>query len=136
MSAPGPYQVQAAIAQVHATALRPEGTDWREIVQLYEALMEMAPSPVVALNHAVAVAMSEGPAAGLLLMDDLGESKELDDYQWYAAALDLHWPDPGSSARRVETLRRLTESTPCFELGIDRSAGVDAVVEDILGALP
>ena len=63
-------------------------------------------------------------------------TRELNDYQWYAAALDLQWPDPGSSARGVDTLRRLTRRTPCFELGIDRAAGVDAVVEDILGALP
>jgi RNA polymerase sigma-70 factor (ECF subfamily) len=94
MGAPGPYQVQAAIAQVHATALRPEATNWRQIVQLYEALMEMAPSPVVALNHAAAVAMSEGPAAGLLLMDDLAESGELDDYQWFQSS-------------RADLLRRL-----------------------------
>src|SRR5439155_15392736 len=94
MSAPGPYQVQAAIAQVHATALRPEATNWPQIVQLYEALMEMAPSPVVALNHDAAVAMSEGPAAGLLLMDDLGESDALDDYQWFHSS-------------RADLLRRL-----------------------------
>jgi RNA polymerase sigma-70 factor (ECF subfamily) len=94
MSAPGPYQVQAAIAQLHATALRPEGTNWQQIVQLYEALLEMAPSSVIALNHAAAVAMSEGPAAGLLLMDDLAESGELDDYQWFHSA-------------RADLLRRL-----------------------------
>jgi RNA polymerase sigma-70 factor (ECF subfamily) len=94
MSAPGPYQVQAAIAQVHATALRPEGTDWRQIVQLYEALLEMAPSPVIALNRAAAVAMSEGPAAGLLLIDDLAESGELEDYQWFHSS-------------RADLLRRL-----------------------------
>jgi RNA polymerase sigma-70 factor (ECF subfamily) len=94
MSAPGPYQVQAAIAHVHASALRPEGTDWRQISRLYEALMEMAPSPVVALNHAAAVAMAEGPAAGLLLIDEIAESGELDDYQW------LH-------SSRADLLRRL-----------------------------
>ena len=90
MSAPGPYQVQAAIAAVHATALRPEGTNWRQIVDLYQALMEMAPSPVVALNRAAAVAMAEGPAAGLLLVDEIAESGELEDYLWlHSARADL-----------------------------------------------
>ena len=62
-------------------------------------------------------------------------TRELDDYGWYTSALDLHWPEPGSSARRVEALRRLAERTCCFELGIDRAAGVEAVVDDILQAL-
>jgi RNA polymerase sigma-70 factor, ECF subfamily len=90
MGHPGPYQVQAAIAAVHASARTPEETDWGQIERLYEALTEMAPSPVVALNRAVAVAMAEGPAAGLLLVDELAESGELDDYQWlHSARADL-----------------------------------------------
>lgn len=90
MSAPGPYQVQAAIASLHASAPHAADTDWTQIVRLYQALLEMAPSPVVALNRAAAVAMAEGPAAGLLLMDEIAESGELDDYQWlHSARADL-----------------------------------------------
>ncbi|MBO3102524.1 RNA polymerase sigma factor [Cellulomonas fengjieae] len=64
----GPYQLQAAMQAVHS---EPAGTDWRQIVQLYDQLMSIAPSPVVALNRAVAVAELEGPAAGLALVDGL-----------------------------------------------------------------
>ena len=90
MAQPGPYQVQAAIAAVHASARTPEQTDWPQIERLYEALTEMAPSPVVALNRAVAVAMAEGPAAGLLLVDEIFESGELQEYLWlHSARADL-----------------------------------------------
>src|SRR5204862_4505818 len=65
----GPYALQAAIAACHARALSPEETDWARIVALYEALAQLAPSPVVELNRAVAVAMAFGPAAGLELVD-------------------------------------------------------------------
>jgi RNA polymerase sigma-70 factor (ECF subfamily) len=63
--------VQAAIAAVHSDAPTAAQTDWRQIVQLYDLLMALAPSPVVALNRAVAVAEVEGPAAGLALVDEL-----------------------------------------------------------------
>jgi RNA polymerase sigma-70 factor (ECF subfamily) len=87
---PGPYQVQAAVAAIHASASRAEDTDWSQISLLYTALAEMTPSPVVALNRAVAVAMSEGPASGLLLMDEIAESGELDEYLWlHSARADL-----------------------------------------------
>ncbi len=62
-------------------------------------------------------------------------TRELDDYGWYAAAPDMHWPRAGQAAQRFEVLRRLAGQARCFELGIDRSAGVEAVVEDILGAV-
>jgi RNA polymerase sigma-70 factor (ECF subfamily) len=68
---PGPYQVQAAINAVHSDAATAAGTDWRQILQLYDQLMFLAPSPVVALNRAVAVAEVEGPDAGLALVDGL-----------------------------------------------------------------
>ena len=68
---PGPYQLQAAINAVHSDALTAADTDWRQIVLLYDQLLEMAPSPVVALHCAVAVAEVEGPAAGLALVDEL-----------------------------------------------------------------
>ena len=77
---PGPYQVQAAISAVHAEAATHEETDWAGIVALYDTLVRLAPSPVVELNRAVAVAMAEGPAAGLSLIDELVKRGELDGY--------------------------------------------------------
>jgi RNA polymerase sigma-70 factor (ECF subfamily) len=76
----GPYQVQAAIAACHATAPDAGSTDWSEIVKLYRLLGQMVPSPVVELNRAVAVGMSEGPQAGLALVADLEASGRLDGY--------------------------------------------------------
>ncbi|WP_299040358.1 RNA polymerase sigma factor [uncultured Pseudokineococcus sp.] len=67
----GPYQLQAAIAALHAQAPRSEDTDWEEVVGLYDVLLRIAPNPVVALNRAVAVGMRDGPAAGLALLEDL-----------------------------------------------------------------
>jgi len=75
----GPYALQAAIAGVHA-----EGSDWTKIVPLYDLLLELQPSPVVALNRAVAVAMRDGPEAGLALVDDLLD--DLSDYHLAHAA--------------------------------------------------
>jgi RNA polymerase sigma-70 factor (ECF subfamily) len=69
--APGQYQLQAAIAAQHARAMSISGTDWPAIAGLYAELLAVAPSPVVALNHAVAVAMADGPAAGLTLVDGI-----------------------------------------------------------------
>ncbi|HEX2854357.1 MAG TPA: RNA polymerase sigma factor [Opitutaceae bacterium] len=87
----GPYTLQAAIAAVHAEAPTPEATDWRQICALYAALLAMQPSPVVELNQAAAVAMHEGPAAGLALIDALFARGELRDYHLaHAARADLH----------------------------------------------
>ncbi len=66
---PGPYQVQAAIAACHATAPTATDTDWREIGALYGELLRYEPTPVHEANRAVAVAMAEGPAAGLVILD-------------------------------------------------------------------
>ncbi|HEV2245108.1 MAG TPA: RNA polymerase subunit sigma-24, partial [Terriglobia bacterium] len=86
----GPYQLQAAIAAVHAQAQTPQQTDWRQIVALYGELERISPSPVVALNRAVAVAMSEGLETGLRQIDELGASGELNDYYlFHAARADL-----------------------------------------------
>ena len=86
----GPYTLQAAIAAVHAEARTPEATDWRQICALYAALLAMQPSPVVELNRAAAVAMHEGPAAGLALIDALLARGELQDYHLaYSARADL-----------------------------------------------
>jgi RNA polymerase sigma factor (sigma-70 family) len=78
----GPYALQAAIAACHARARTAEETDWPRIVALYDALAELAPSPVVELNRAVAVSMAFGPAAGLELIDDLIEEPSLKTYHF------------------------------------------------------
>jgi RNA polymerase sigma-70 factor (ECF subfamily) len=90
----GPYQLQAAIAALHAEALSPVDTDWRQIAALYGVLARLQPSPVVRLNGAVAVGMSEGPGRGLALIDELGATGELDRYHLFHAA-------------RADMLRRL-----------------------------
>lgn len=82
---PGPYQVQAAIAACHATAPSAERTDWHEIAALYDTLMRMQPTPVVALNRAVAIAMRDGPRAGLALVDELDNSGVLRGYRFIPA---------------------------------------------------
>ena len=82
----GPYQVQAAISALHAQAATPATTDWGEIALLYASLAALTPSPIVELNRAVAVAMAEGPAAGLALLDDERLSARLADYHLYHAA--------------------------------------------------
>jgi len=78
--APGQYQLQAAIAAVHAEAPTAKETDWRRIVLLYDRLMALEPSPVVALNRAVAVSMARGPVEALAIVDDLALNGGLDDY--------------------------------------------------------
>jgi RNA polymerase sigma-70 factor (ECF subfamily) len=90
----GPYQLQAAIAALHAEAVSPVDTDWRQIAALYGVLARLQPSPVVRLNGAVAVGMSEGPGRGLALIDELGATGELDRYHLFHAA-------------RADMLRRL-----------------------------
>jgi RNA polymerase sigma-70 factor, ECF subfamily len=87
----GPYTLQAAIAAVHGEARTPETTDWRQICALYAALLAMQPSPIIELNRAAAVAMYEGPAAGLSLIDALLARGELRNYYLtHAARADLH----------------------------------------------
>jgi RNA polymerase sigma-70 factor (ECF subfamily) len=83
---PGPYAVQAAIAAVHAEARTADATDWAQIVGLYEVLLRTDASPVIELNRAAAVAMRDGPAAGLALIDAILERGELQDYQFAHSA--------------------------------------------------
>ena len=86
----GPYGIQAAIAALHAAASTAEATDWPQIVALYDVLLRMQPSPVVELNRAVAVAMRDGPEAGLAIVDALLAHGELGDYRFaHAARADL-----------------------------------------------
>jgi RNA polymerase sigma-70 factor (ECF subfamily) len=90
----GLYQVQAAIAAVHANADTAEQTDWTEIAALYKRLLELAPSPVIALNYAVALALSSGLEKGLEEIDKLGASASLESYHLFHGA-------------RAEVLRRM-----------------------------
>ena len=83
---PGPYQMQAAIAALHARAVRPEETDWQQIVALYGALLRTTPGPIVELNAAAAVAMAHGPEAGLAWMERLERSGALAGYHLLPAA--------------------------------------------------
>jgi RNA polymerase sigma-70 factor (ECF subfamily) len=86
----GPYTLQAAIAAVHAEAPRAEATDWAQIVGLYDVLVRADPSPVVELNRAAAVAMRDGPEAGLALIDVILARGDLRDYYLaHAARADL-----------------------------------------------
>jgi RNA polymerase sigma-70 factor (ECF subfamily) len=82
----GPYTIQAAIAAVHAGAAAPDATDWAEIVGLYDVLLRSDSSPVIALNRAVAVAMRDGSAAGLALIDEILAAGDLQDYRLAHAA--------------------------------------------------
>jgi RNA polymerase sigma-70 factor (ECF subfamily) len=90
LARPGPYQLQAAIAALHAEAPTAAATDWQQIAALYELLATMHPSPVVELNRAAAVAMAEGPERGLALIDRPEVAGPLDAYRWlHAARADL-----------------------------------------------
>jgi RNA polymerase sigma-70 factor, ECF subfamily len=105
MRQPGPYQIQAAIAALHAQAARPADTDWRQIAALYAGLVDMSPSPVVQLNWAVSVAMAQGPLRGLMLLDQLHLEDSLNDYHlFHAARADLlrraGWTDEAVAAYR------------------------------------
>lgn len=122
---PGPYQIQAAIAACHATASRPADTDWAQIAGLYRELRKFVPSAVVELNRAVAVAMADGPLAGLALLDELTEALEgyhllpatradllrrlgrhTEAAEWYATARDL----ATTAAERSYLTRRISET--------------------------
>lgn len=92
----GPYQIQAAIAALHAQALQPEETDWSQIASLYRRLVQLNPSPVVELNRAVALAMADGPSAGLKILDELERRGLLVHYHLFHAA-------------RADLLRRLEQ---------------------------
>ena len=81
------YHVEAAIASAHSTAARIEDTDWDAIVSLYDTLMTIRPSPVVALNRAIAVAQRDGPERGLVEIDAIEDRDRLAAYPFYAAAL-------------------------------------------------
>ena len=109
LSATGPelseYHVEAAIAWVHATANRTEETDWAKIVTLYDTLMTIRPSPVVALNRAIAVAQLEGAKRGLEEIRAIANSGRLANYPFYHAALGEFEFQTGSSEGACEHFR-------------------------------
>jgi RNA polymerase sigma-70 factor, ECF subfamily len=106
---PGPYQVQAAIAACHATAATPQETDWAQIAALYEQLAWFLPTPVVELNHAVAVGMAQGPAAGLPLVAALEESGKLAGYHLL----------PATRADLLRRLGRLAEAAVAYREALE-----------------
>jgi RNA polymerase sigma-70 factor (ECF subfamily) len=101
----GNYQLQAAIAALHAEAKSSDETDWPQIVALYKQLMRINSSAIVALNHAAAVAMSEGLETGLRLMEEVGASGRLDHYYLFHA----------SRADLLRRLKRATEAASAYE---------------------
>ncbi|WP_440102422.1 RNA polymerase sigma factor [Streptosporangium sp. H16] len=111
---PGPYGVQAAIAALHDEAPDVATTDWPQVVALYDVLLALAPSPVVALNRAVAVAMRDGPEAGLALLDELAGEPRLRD----------HHPYPTARADLLHRLGRLPEAAAAYRQALDL-AGTD-----------
>jgi RNA polymerase sigma-70 factor (ECF subfamily) len=124
----GPYSVQAAIAAVHAEAGTVAATDWSEIVLLYDALLRLDPSPVIELNRAVAVAMRDGPAAGLPLVEAILGRGDLDGYHLaHAAQADL--------CRR---LGRTAEARAAYEraLGLAKQAPERRFLQRRLAELP
>ncbi|MGI8735532.1 MAG: RNA polymerase sigma factor [Pyrinomonadaceae bacterium] len=108
----GAYQLQAAIAAVHAEAKTSDDTDWQQIVSLYAELLRINPSPVVALNHAAAVAMSEGLAKGLRMIEELGAQVRLDHYYFFHAA----------RADLLRRLERFDEASPAYYRALELTA--------------
>jgi predicted RNA polymerase sigma factor len=111
----GPYQLQAAIAAVHAEALTADATDWPQIVALYRLLSRVTPSPMVSLNHAAAVAMVDGPQAGLDLLDPLDADDRLAGHHRLAAVrahlLEM-LGERGAAERAYREAARRTTSLP------------------------
>jgi RNA polymerase sigma-70 factor (ECF subfamily) len=101
--------VQAAIAALHDEATDLTTTDWPQIVALYDVLLTLTPSPVVALNRAAAVAMRDGPEAGLALLDDLADEERLRG----------HHPYPAARADLLQRLGRLPEAAAAYRQALD-----------------
>ena len=102
----GPYQLQGAIAAIHAEARTAAETDWKQIAALYAILNTAQASPIVALNHAVAVAMSEGLEVGLVMIEELGACGELNSYHLYHAARADLLRRMGRNPEAIESYRR------------------------------
>jgi RNA polymerase sigma-70 factor (ECF subfamily) len=124
----GPYLLQAAIAAVHAESPAAGATDWARIVALYDLLLATGPSPVVELNRAAAIAMRDGPAAGLALIDGILARGELADYQ----------PAHAARAELCRRLGRTAEARRSFEraLALSRQESLRRHIEQRLRELP
>lgn len=105
----GPYGVQAAIAALHDEAIDLATTDWPQVVALYDVLLALTPSPVVALNRAVAIAMRDGPEAGLALLDELADEPQLRG----------HHPYPAARGDLLRRLGRLPEAAVAYREALD-----------------
>jgi predicted RNA polymerase sigma factor len=113
--APGPYQLQAAIAAVHDEAPSAEATDWPQILALYEVLLRISDNPVVALNHAVAVAMVKGAPAGLELVGELKQDRRIaEDHRLHAVRAHLLELTGDNEAAR-EAYRAAAERTTSLQ---------------------
>lgn len=111
----GPYQLQAAIAAVHAEAPSTDATDWRQILGLYDLLVAIAPSPMTRLNRVVALAMADGPAAGLLALDTAADDQTLaDNHRTHAVRAHLleQVGDTAAARSEYELAASLTQSIP------------------------
>ena len=132
-SSPGPYLVQAAIAALHCEAKTPEETDWSQISVLYGALARAAPSPVIELNRAVAVAMADGPERGLAVMEPLSEA--LDGYHlFHSARADLlrrsgRMEEAVAAYRRAVELARNLSEREFLQRRLDEVGGGDYEAE-------
>ncbi len=129
----GPYQIQAAIAAIHDEATRVEDTDWPQILALYGLLERMSDNPLVTLNRAIAVAMVNGPDAGLDLLDSLDRDRRLEAHHRLHAArahlLELAG-DRAGAADQYTTAARLTTSIPERDYLVRRAAGLRAARRD------
>lgn len=111
----GPYQLQAAIAAVHAEAPHPDATDWPQIVALYEVLSRVVPNPMVTLNHAVALAMAHGPKVGLAMLDELADDDRVANHHRLVAVrahLEELAGDTEAARLGFAEAARLTTSLP------------------------
>jgi RNA polymerase sigma-70 factor, ECF subfamily len=106
---PGPFLLQAAIAAVHCRAAQAADTDWREILRLYDLLETIQPSPIVSLNRAVAVALTEGPGPALAILQNLADEGELDSYHLFHAAKADLLRRSGLPDQAAASYRRATE---------------------------
>lgn len=141
---PGPYQIKAAIAEVHASAPSADATDWPAIVSLYDALLVFEPTPVVQLNRAVAVAMARGPSAGLVLLEHAHLRDTLDDFHLYHStragllrragrhdeATGSRAGPPAHGQRHRARLPRAPDGRPAYVVGLVRLR--DLVTGDVV----
>src|SRR6202011_2810509 len=110
----GSYLLQAAIAAVHDEAARAEETDWPQIVALYSVLMRMSDNPMVALNHAVAVAMARGPSEGLALLEKLDRDPRIKD----------HYRLDAVRAHLLERSGKVAAALPYYEAAAEKTASI------------